>query len=90
METPISPFTTRCFEFSDNDEDAEFGMLECLSAHVGSMKTLRRLQSSAPKSSAKLFGNRSNLLSSGYAELALGFTPPKLRAKAVKASFLRR
>jgi translation initiation factor IF-1 len=50
------------------------------------MKTLRRLQSSAPRSSCKLFGHRSNLLSSDYADLVLGFLPPKLRAKAAKTS----
>ena len=89
VDTPIaphSPFTPGCFDYSDHDENADFGLPDHLSAHVGSMKTLRRLQASAPKSSAKLFGNRSNLLSSDYAELALGFTPPKLRAKAAKAS----
>ena len=81
--SPHSPFTPGCFDYSDCDENADFGVPDHL---CGSMKTLRRLQSSAPRSSAKLFGNRSNLLSSDYADLVLGFTPPKLRAKAVKAS----
>jgi initiation factor 1A len=66
----------------EDEDDSE----HLLGIRVGSMKTLRRLQSSAPKSSCKLFGNRSNLLSSDYADLVLGFVPPKLRAKAAKTS----
>ncbi len=77
-------------DFDEDADDFDVGAISCLGAHVGSMKTLRRLQSSAPKSSAKLFGNRSNLMSSDYAELALGFMPPKLRAKAVKTSLASR
>ena len=84
--TPHTPISQSQFDFSDGDDDADFASLDCLGTHVASMKTLHRLQSSAPKSSAKLFGNRSNLLSSDYADLVLGFTPPKLSAKAAKSS----
>jgi translation initiation factor IF-1 len=87
VESPVSPCSPFFgFDYCDHDESDGSGELDGLSAHVGSMKTLRRLQSSAPKSSVKLFGNRSNLLSSDYADLALGFTPPKLRSKAAKTS----
>jgi translation initiation factor IF-1 len=72
-----SPF---CEE--DEESDACLG----LGSRVRCMKTLRRLQSSEPKSSSKLFGNRSNLLLSDYADLMLGFVPPKLRAKVAKTS----
>jgi translation initiation factor IF-1 len=88
VESPVAPGSP-FFGFdthSDRDESDGLDELDGLSAHVGSMKALRRLQSSAPKSSVKLFGNRSNLLSSDYADLALGFTPPKLRSKAAKTS----
>jgi len=89
IESPLSPLTPLApaqLNPSESDDDADFASLDCLSSHVASMKTLRRLQSSAPRFSSKLFGNRSNLLSSDYADLVLGFTPPKLSAKAAKSS----
>jgi translation initiation factor IF-1 len=79
---PLSPIV----DFGDSDFEDDEDAAACLGSQVGCMKTLRRLQSSAPKSSSKLFGNRSNLLSSDYADLVLGFVPPKLRAKAAKTS----
>jgi initiation factor 1A len=94
---PIERDCDSAFESMERDCDSAFEPIErdcdsdeedddCIGIQVGSMKTLRRLQSSAPKSSCKLYGNRSNLLSSDYADLVLGFVPPKLRAKAAKTS----
>jgi molybdopterin converting factor small subunit len=75
---PLSPIV----DFGDSDFEDDEDAAACLGSQVGCMKTLRRLQSSRPKSSSKLFSNRSNLLSSDYADIVLGFVPPKLRAKA--------
>jgi translation initiation factor IF-1 len=89
METALSlhtPVSCSHVDFSESDDEADPGSPDLLSVHIASMKTLRRLQSSAPKSSSKLFSNRSNLLSSDYADIVLGFTPPKLTAKAAKVS----
>ena len=73
------------FEFHSDSCDYEDDSGSCLDIRVGSMKALRRLQSSAPRSSRKLFGHRSNILSfEEYAYDVLGFLPPKLRAKAAK------
>ena len=75
---PLSPIV----DFGDSDFEDDEDAAACLGSQVGCMKTLRRLQSSRPKSSSKLFSNCSNLLSSDYADIVLGFVPPKLRAKA--------
>ena len=87
VDSPLSPHTqfTEQFRNHDYDDDAESSVYS-LNSHVGNMKALRRLQCSAPKSASKLFGNRSSLMTSDYADLVLGFTPPKLTAKAAKKS----
>jgi hypothetical protein len=89
VDSPLEPHTPLAEQFRnheyDDDDDAESS--ECsLNYHVGNMKALRRLQCSAPKSASKLFGNRSSLMTSDYADLVLGFTPSKLGAKAAKKS----
>jgi hypothetical protein len=87
VDSPLEPHTPLAEQFRNHeyDDDAESSVYS-LNSHVGNMKALRRLQCSAPKSASKLFGNRSSLMTSDYADLVLGFTPPKLTAKAAKKS----